>query len=79
MADFIVVEYRGVFTDPRRPLEGIPTPRLLSEGHRPTEAWPVTSGSTTIWRARDDAYDAIHKPADVPYTLVIAGRAPEEA
>lgn len=48
----------------------LPTPRLISEGGG--EAWEDSPGH---WRSRDDAYDAAHKPADVPYTRVRVARA----
>jgi hypothetical protein len=58
-----------------RHLGGLPSPMLIdlcSDG-RPHEAWC----SDGYWRAREDDYDAVHKPADVPYTRVIVGLNPE--
>lgn len=56
-------------------LGGLPSPMLIdlcSDG-KAHEAWC----SDGYWRARDDAYDATHKPADVPYTKVIVGLNPD--
>lgn len=58
-------------------LEGLPTPRLLDACNdgKAHEAWPNQLAPDFIqWRLRDDRYDAEHKPADVPYTRVFAGR-----
>jgi hypothetical protein len=57
-------------------LGGIPSPRLIdacSDG-KPHEAWRTDEGQ---WRLRDVAWDAAHKPADVPYTRVYVGRPPD--
>jgi hypothetical protein len=58
-----------------RHLGGLPSPMLIdlcSDG-RAHEAW-CWNGQ---WRARDDRFDATHKPADMPYTRVIVGRNPD--
>jgi hypothetical protein len=74
---FIIVRDGDIFL---RHLGGIPTPRLLDlcndgRGH---EAWAVRAADGTVesWRAREDAYDALNKPADESYVLVQAGRNP---
>ena len=63
-----------------RHLGGLPTPGLLSlcNDGRAHEAWAVraTDGHVECWRARDEAYDAVNKPADEPYILVRAGHNP---
>ena len=35
-----------------------------------------TGEESVQWRARDDEYDAVHKPASTPYVRVTAGRNP---
>ena len=57
-----------------RHLGGLPSPMLIdlcSDG-KAHEAWCEDG----YWRARDDKYDAKHKPADTPYTQVIVGLNP---
>ncbi len=74
---YIIVVAKGdnVFL---RHLGGFPTPRLIDECNdgKPHEAWPNKVGDTIQWRARDDEYDRVHKPADVPYQWVRVGRNP---
>lgn len=64
----VVVRYGDVS---QRVIGTMATPRLLDacndgRGH---EAWEQNG----VWRLREDEYDAIHKPADVPYKVVQAG------
>jgi hypothetical protein len=66
-----------------RHLGGIPSPNLLDlcNDGQAHEAWPcewpnAEGGVSVQWRSRDDAWDAEHKPADVPYVFVRAGRNP---
>jgi hypothetical protein len=76
----LVVVERGVFGwKPVKEL-GFPTPMLidLSNDGKYHEAWPAPLGTEIQWRARDDAYDAKHKPADVPYRMVMVARPPDE-
>lgn len=59
----------------QRHLGGIPSPMLMdlcSDG-KAHEAWCEDG----YWRARQDDYDARHKPADVAYERVIVGLNPE--
>ena len=72
----IVVREGDIFL---RDLGGTPSPMLLDicNDGRAHEAWARTlEGGTVQWRARDDAFDADNKPADVPYVRVIAGLNP---
>jgi hypothetical protein len=77
----IVVREGDVFL---RDLGGIPSPMLLDlcNDGRAHEAWANVypgrkPGEESVqWRARDDEYDAVHKPASTPYVRVIAGRNP---
>ena len=61
-------------------LGGLPSPMLLDlcNDGRAHEAWPMSIGESGAiqWRARDDAYDADHKPAGQPYVMVMAGLNP---
>lgn len=74
----IVVREGDIFM---RHLGGFPTPMLMdlrSDG-KAHEAWPYAiegDPKNPQWRARDDAFDAVHKPADQPYVRVLVGLDP---
>ena len=75
---FLVIRDHDIWA---RHLGGDPTPALIDACNdgRAHEAWPATypdSPGWVQWRLRDDAYDAEHKPADVPYTKVQVGLNP---
>jgi hypothetical protein len=75
---YLVVRAGDVF---ERRLEGMPTPGLIDAcgDGRAHEAWPAVypdSPGFVQWRLRDDAYDATHKPAAVPYVRVRVGLNP---
>jgi len=64
-----------------RHLGGFPTPMLmdLCDDGKAHEAWPYNPEGWKDgpqWRARDDAFDVIHKPADQPYVMVLVGEDP---
>jgi len=76
----IVVREGDIFM---RHLDGLPTPMLmdLCNDGKAHEAWPYhlegrSDNSDLQWRARDDAFDAVHKPADQPYIWVLVGLDP---
>ena len=67
-----------------RILEGLPTPHLMAlcadgrEHEAWRKEWPSSDGTVLVqWRARDDVFDAVHKPADQPYIKVVVGLNPD--